>query len=72
MLLTQPAVAEVRSIRYLVLQSGRGVAEGLFVVFLLAAVTTVLPYRSIGGLLMRIASLVFVFLFALGLVFALL
>ena len=70
--LTELAVAGVRSIRYPVLQSGRGVAEGLFALFLLAAVTTVLAYRGIGGQLMRLANLILILLLALGLVFTLL
>ncbi|MFC6757441.1 hypothetical protein ACFQER_13160 [Halomicroarcula sp. GCM10025894] len=51
------------------MQSGRGIAEGLFVLFLLAAVTTVLAYRGIGGQLMRLANLVLVLLFVVALVF---
>jgi len=69
---TWPAVTGVQSIRYLALQSGRGTAEGLFVLFLLAAATTVLAYRGIGGQLVRLANLVFVLRFVLGLVAALL
>ncbi|MBX0287355.1 hypothetical protein [Haloarcula salinisoli] len=54
------------------LQSGRGTAEGLFVLFLLAAVTSVLAYRGIGGQLMRLANLVLILLFVVGIVFVLL
>jgi len=72
MRLTQLAVAGFWSIQETALQSGRGVAEGLFALFLLAVVTTVLASRGIGGQLMRLASLVLVLLFAVGLVFVLL
>jgi len=66
------ALALRGSIRLPVLQSGRGIAEGLFVLFLLAAVTTVLVYRGIGGQLMRLVNLVLVLLFVVALAFVLL
>ncbi len=54
------------------LQSGRGIAEGLFVLFLLSAVTSVLAYRGIGGQLVRLANLVLVLLLVVALVFVVL
>jgi|GEM_PF-1782876 hypothetical protein len=58
-------------VRQLALQSGRGVAEGLFALFVLAAVTTVLAYRGVGGQLMRLANLILVVFLVVALVFLL-
>jgi hypothetical protein len=55
-----------------VLQAGRGVAELMLALFLLAVVTTTLAYRGIGGQLMRLASLVAVLLVIAGAVLLLL